>query len=395
MKPVFDNSNNNLTELEVFGLSVKYNLADGHSYISAKSHFEEVLEGLPALWELAVKTPIPAMELIFKNKFAHYFGLNGLVGHRHFSVCPTASNSIDIVGAWARSMAYTIGLVEPTFDNIAQLLRRREVNLEAIPEGMFADLTALEKMVCDKKLDALFMVNPNNPTGFVVDAMRMSEVIEMCRRHNVVLILDTSFRFCHRSTIDEYALLIDSGVPFIILEDTGKQWPTLDTKASLLSYSEELALGIRNIYEELYLCSSNFSLSVIGGFIDATVAKGGLAYMQSVVEQNLQIAKTALNDSLVTVEGIESDSIMSVLWLNIERTGCTDIELAQYLSTYDVAVLPGRYFYWNSHEACGHNHIRIALMKSAEKFGLSVLRLKKALVELEEHQNYRRVVGVD
>ncbi|MCP2075745.1 UNVERIFIED_ORG: aspartate/methionine/tyrosine aminotransferase [Pseudomonas lini] len=382
MKFLPGHKNNNLTELEVFGLSAKYNLADGHSYISAKEHFGSVLSELPELWGSAVEMPIPEMEVLFKNKFAEYFALDGLRRHSHFSVCPTASNSIDIVGAWARSKNYKVGLVEPTFDNLAQLLRRREVALEAIPEKVVVDPALLEDLVRDRRLDALFLVNPNNPTGVALDAIAMSNVIDLCHRHDVILILDTSFRFCHQTNIDEYALLSDKGVSFIVLEDTGKQWPTLDTKASLLSYSEDLAADIRNIYEEIYLCCSNFSLRVIVAFIDETLKKGGLSYMHSIVMKNIEIARSELENSLVAIETVGPSSIMTVMWLNIEKTGLSDLELTDYLAKCDVAVLPGRYFYWNSHQVAGHNRIRIALMKPDGQFLSSILRLKQALIEL-------------
>jgi aspartate/methionine/tyrosine aminotransferase len=392
-----DHKSNNLTELEVYGLSARYNLADGHSYISAEKHFNTVLSELPLLWKSAAEIPVPEMEKLFKNKFAEYFALEGLSKHAHFSVCPTASNSIDVVGAWARSMNYKVGLVEPTFDNLAQLLRRREVELEAIPEEVLVNRVLLEEFLCSKQLDALFMVNPNNPTGLVVDAAAMASVVELCSRLGVVLILDTSFRFCHKTEIDEYALLIEKGCSFIILEDTGKQWPTLDTKASLLSYSENLATDIRNIYEEIYLCCSNFSLRVIIAFIDATLKKGGVSYMHSIISKNIEIATSELKDSIVTIEAVEPDSTMTVMWLNIEKTGLSDLELTEYLASYSVAVLPGRYFYWNSHHIAGHNRIRIALLKPDDQFGPSILRLKKALADLKEENassNKNLVEGV-
>ncbi|MBK5353011.1 aminotransferase class I/II-fold pyridoxal phosphate-dependent enzyme [Pseudomonas sp. TH41] len=383
MKILSNSNNGNLTELEVFGLSAKYNLADGHSYISAEKHFNTVLSELPALWRSAIEIPIPEMEVLFKNKFAEYFGLEGLSEHANFSVCPTASNSIDIVGAWARSMNYKIGLVEPTFDNLAQLLRRREVMIEAIPEMAFTNLLLLEKYLEDKQLDALFLVNPNNPTGLVIDSAAMSSIVDLCCRHDVVLILDTSFRFCHETEIDEYTLLLDKKLSFIIIEDTGKQWPTLDAKASLLSYSADLASDIRSIYEEIYLCCSNFSLNVIKEFIDATLKKGGLPYMHSIITKNNEIAKSALENSLVTIDAVQQNSKMTVMWLNIEKTGLSDLELTTYLASYGVAVLPGRYFFWNSHNVAGHNRIRIALFKPDDQIGPSIERLKNALTELQ------------
>ncbi|MNF51411.1 hypothetical protein D3C84_327300 [compost metagenome] len=383
MKNPSAKKNQSLTEHEVFGLSVECNLADGHSYISAKTHYGTVLRDLPELWGSAVETPIPKMEKLFKDIFAEYFALDGLKYHEHFSICPTASNSIDIVGAWARSKNLKVGLIEPTFDNLAQLLRRREVTLEAIPEVMFYDLDLLEEFLGNKRLDALFLVNPNNPTGFVIDTTMMKSIIALCKRQNVILMLDASFRFCHKTKVDEYQLLIESGLPFIILEDTGKQWPTLDAKASLLSYSQDLAGDIRAIYEEVYLCCSNFTLRVIIEFIDVTLKKGGVHYMHALIERNREIARAELSETLVDFEPLESASVMTVMWLNIKRTGFSDLELTDYLGSYNVAVLPGRYFFWNSHDMAGHHFIRIALMKPDEQFKNSISRLKRALTDLE------------
>lgn len=383
-----DYQSQSLTEHEVFGLSAKYNLADGHSYISAIAHFRGVLSELPDLWGSAAETPIPQMEMAFKDVFADYFALPGLKKHQHFSICPTASNSIDIVGAWARSKQLKIGLVEPTFDNLAQLLRRREVELEAVPESMFSDLGLLERFIQNKKLDALFMVNPNNPTGFVIDAAMMKNIVVLCCRLNIILILDTSFRFCHKTAIDEYALLVEKGASFIVLEDTGKQWPTLDAKASLLSYSKNLAQEIRAIYEEVYLCCSNFVLRVIIAFIEATLKRGGLTYVHSIITKNAEIVRSQLVGTQVCVDSPHSHSGMTVMWLDIKRTGLSDLELTNYLATYDVAVLPGRYFYWNSHEVAGHDRIRIALLKPDDQFEFSLSRLRQALLELESAKDY-------
>ncbi|TCV69099.1 aminotransferase class I/II-fold pyridoxal phosphate-dependent enzyme [Pseudomonas fluorescens] len=378
-----DYKSQSLTEHEVFGLSVKYNLADGHSYISAKKHFRGVLFNLPDLWDAAVATSIPQMEMAFKDIFADYFALAGLKRHTYFSVCPTASNSIDIVGAWARSKKFKVGLIEPTFDNLAQLLRRREVELEALPEKMFYDIELLEKVIRDKDLNALFIVNPNNPTGFVFDAVMMENITDLCCRLNIVLILDTSFRFCHKAPLDEYALLLEKNASFIVLEDTGKQWPTLDAKASLLSYSDDLAQDIRTIYEEIYLCCSSFTLRVIIEFIEATLRKGGLAYMHSIITKNSEMVRSQLVGTRVYIDAEHPQSVMTVMWLNIKQTGLSDLELTDYLATYDVAVLPGRYFYWSSHEVSGSDRIRIALLKPDDQFDHSISRLRQALLELE------------
>jgi aspartate/methionine/tyrosine aminotransferase len=394
--PSFENQS--LTEVEVYGLSSKYNLADGHSYIDAQRCLGELVNTLPSLWQLATQTPVPEMERIFKTKFAEVYGLQGLKEQYLFSICPTASNSIDIVGAWARAVGYRVGLVEPTFDNLAQLLKRREVPLAPISEELLTKPCELEEHVKACSLDALFLVTPNNPTGFTLTSAQLEDIIAVCAKNRLTLILDTSFRFCHTAHIDEYALLQASGVSYIILEDTGKLWPTLDTKASLLSYSSDIAPLIRKIYEELYLCSSNLSLSIIGAAIDETIAKGGVRHFHTLIQERTTTVKAALSGLPVSVENPHPNSTMSVLWINIRDTGMNDLELVRHLSKQQVTVLPGRFFFWNSSEINGTDHVRIALMKPDAQFSHSIKRLRESLLQLgaardEDHHHLERAIS--
>jgi aspartate/methionine/tyrosine aminotransferase len=105
--------------------------------------------------------------------------------------------------------------------------------------------------------------------------------------------------------------------------------------------------------------------------------------MHALIERNREIARAELSETLVDFEPLESASVMTVMWLNIKRTGFSDLELTDYLGSYNVAVLPGRYFFWNSHDMAGHHFIRIALMKPDEQFKNSISRLKLALTDLE------------
>lgn len=369
-----------LTKIEVAGLSSQFNLADGHSYINSEKYFKGVLRNLGQIWKTAEHTPIPTMEWKFKETFAEIYDLAGLRNQTNFSICPTASNSIDIVGAWARARKYKVGLIEPTFDNLAQLLKRREVELFSIHEDIFKKIDFLEKIVTENNLDALFLVNPNNPTGTVLDSESFSKLVSLCSKRKLTLILDSSFRFCHKTKIDEYTLLQASDVSYVILEDTGKIWPTLDTKASLLSYSEDLAIEIRNIYEELYLSVSNFSLALIQSFIEETITLGGISFIHSILQQRNDFIRTQLGHSICKIESHDETALMSVAWLNISETMFSDLQLTDYLASRGISVLPGRYFFWNSHNKNGHNYIRVALLKPDQDFADSLYKLKSILM---------------
>src|SRR5262249_31014571 len=114
-----------LTEAEVAGLGATYDLANGHAYHDLPAELRAVINHVPEIWNYAASKSVPEMEEEFKRTSADVFGSLALADHRYYSVCPTASNSIDIVATWLRMKRYNVGLLEPVFDNLYLVLRRR------------------------------------------------------------------------------------------------------------------------------------------------------------------------------------------------------------------------------------------------------------------------------
>jgi aspartate/methionine/tyrosine aminotransferase len=298
-------------------------------------------------------------------------------------VCPTASNSIDLVGAWARTTKTKVGLIEPTFDNLALLLKRREVEVQSISEHLFhtEGFDELEQLIVHTGINALFITNPNNPTGRLVKEGQLRRLTDLCKKHKLTMIFDTCFRFCQKVNVDEYKIMKEEKIPFIILEDTGKIWPTLDSKASLLSYSADIAPLMRPLYEEVYLCSSNFTLALLCTFMNRIESLGGLKFFQKMLIERHICAREQIQYLPFKILNDHVDTIMSVIWLDIRAIGKTDLELINLLTQFSVSILPGRYFYWNSHHTNGHYHVRISLLKPKQTFLNSLVSLKTALDE--------------
>ncbi len=368
-----------LTEIEVFGLKSSTNFADGHSYLDTELFFPGWTKSLPEIWNTASRLRVQEMELRFRDTFADFYGLEGLKRNDRFSICPTASNSIDVVGAFLRAKNMRVGLMEPTFDNLALLLKRREVSLFSIEEFGFHDHAFLDKRVKADRLDALMIVNPNNPSGKVIGASDFKRLANFCAERGITLIIDASFRFCHLRPYDDYKILSETGVSHIIFEDTGKCWPTLDTKASILVASPDHAPLIRTIYEEIYLCCSNFSLALIEAMIRKTQDAGGLPFVHSILAERNEYLREVLKNTALNFPIRLEPSSMSVAWIDHSETGLTDLQLVEKLAPFGIAVLPGRYFYWNSHDTRGHDHIRIALMKPERVFYEGAQHLKNAI----------------
>jgi aspartate/methionine/tyrosine aminotransferase len=289
-----------------------------------------------------------------------------------FKICPTASNSVDIIAAVLAENSISTRLIEPTFDNLPLILWRRGVKLAPIHE---IDLikavgrTALAALLSANPCGALFLVQPNNPTGYTLDADCLAALAESCRDRGITLIIDNSFRFYKRRSFDDYEILVQSGVRFMAFEDTGKVWPTHDLKASLLFCSRDFEQLITSIYNELFLCTSRFSLLLLEQYILGTARVGLSQAVWTTVDERRDVLRRTITGTGLDIDDAALHSVISVEWLDCRQTGLRDLELTRAFASQGLFVLPGRQFFWNSgyHDDKQFN-IRLALLRPAEVF---------------------------
>lgn len=369
-----------LTDFEVSGLHSNFCLADGHAYQDLHPAFSKIVRSLPQIWHDSAALSIPEAEQLFNQTYASFIRSPILTSYKNFRICPTASNSIDLVGAVLKALEKNAVLVEPTFDNLALLVKRRGVSLSAVGDKeLFAAAEANEIEVDFpefKHIGALFLVNPNNPTGIVLSEEGFKNIVYFCKKHNVILVVDNCFRIYRRNLFDDYQILIESGVSFIGFEDTGKVWPTQDMKASIIYFSDDLRTLFNELYNEVYLCVSNFTLRILSGFIEATAKAGVQETIWNTVDQRRAMLRKAVEGSWLSVPDMSIHSKLPVEWLVYSAGDKNDLSICEELKLYNLAVLPGRHFYWNSADDHRHQkYIRVSLMKRETIFmtGLTIL----------------------
>jgi len=195
-------TNDTLTDIEIRGLSASFSLADGHAYQDTGHHYQSIIDDLSSCWQRATQASVPEMEDNFKNSFATLIGSPTVASLSDFRICPTASNSIDIIGAFLAQSGLRTALIEPTFDNLALLLKRRGASVvSASDDGLMAAARAGSPADVLERLDvaALFLVNPNNPTGRTLEGAELEALLAYCNRTGTKLIMDNSFlAWCHR-----------------------------------------------------------------------------------------------------------------------------------------------------------------------------------------------------
>ena len=364
-----------LTELEVLGLNSDYNFADGHAYHETNGQLLSIFNDLTTIWQQAAVCPVPQMEREFKGVLAKLIDSAVLARHESFSICPTASNSIDTVAAWLAMHNHHAGLLEPVFDNLYLIMKRRGVKTQSIQEMDLINLDKLESLIDRHKLRALVIVTPNNPTGFELRSDEFRALCALFARKRVTLVVDRTFRFYSQYRFDDYALLEDSGANWVTIEDTGKTWPTQDMKVSLIAYSHAIAADLRQLYEEIFLCTSNFALALLAKIMESTLALGIYEVVNKEVAKRKAVVAEALSGTTMTFVKSARGSLLPFAWLDCSSTGLSDLELVNRLREFRIALLPGRYFYWNSRQAHTSN-VRLSLMKPNNQFlpGISLLK---------------------
>jgi len=367
-----------LTEIEMQGIDSQYNMADGHAYQDLSVSQSAIIEKLPEIWKQSASKKQHDTERDFLFQFSKLAKSSSIHTYKHFRICPTASNSIDIVAAYFKATGKCVALIEPTFDNLFLILKRRSVPLVSVPESVIyeGDLDTLLPLC----IDAFFLVNPNNPTGKLLSEIRFKTIVHWCATHKKMLILDSTFRFFYPQSYDQFQLLLDSDISFISIEDTGKVWPTQDLKASLLIFSEDISDLMHTIYEEIYLCVSNFQLEILISFMQNTENIGLETAVWREVEQRRLAFRKTIESSIFEIHKSATESNISVEWVTFDPRLGNDFQMMCVFKNEGLVVLPGRLFYWNSSNHPGHQQfIRFSLLKPRAQFDASLTCISQAI----------------
>ncbi|REK87551.1 enduracididine biosynthesis enzyme MppP [Streptomyces inhibens] len=364
----------NLTQLEFLALNSEFNIADGHARQALTPGQSKIVDDLPLLFAEGEKRPVEELE-----REAHHAFFTALGQHSYPSApgrvlsCYSSSVAMEILSRSLSETIESVALVHPTFDNIADLLRGNGLKLVPLAEdplhGDDLDASLLKSVGC------VFITTPNNPTGKVVSRERLTRLAEQCAEHGVILALDTSFRgFDTRAHYDHYEVLNASGVRWVVIEDTGKLWPTLDLKVGMLVHSENLALPVEKIYSDILLGVSPLILAMVRRFSEDAAA-GGLEDLHRFIAANRAMVRTELA-GLPGVTVPDPDSRASV-----ERVAIDDLTGTQVwakLREHNVYALPCRPFHW-ADPSEGDHTLRLALARSTDPLAQSVRALRHVL----------------
>jgi aspartate/methionine/tyrosine aminotransferase len=158
----------------------------------------------------------------------------------------------------------------------------------------------------------------------------------------------------------------------VLVEDTGKTWPTSEIKAPFFAVSRAGGLfeHIYGIYTDFLLHVSPVGIKLMHEFIRLS-ERDDMASIHEVVRVNRQ----ALYDNLAgTFLTPRERPFASVAWLRIEHS-FSSMELKRILDEHGVFVLPGNHFFWHDRQK-GDKFIRVALVRDADMFREAAVLLR-------------------
>ncbi|MFA7286796.1 MAG: aminotransferase class I/II-fold pyridoxal phosphate-dependent enzyme [Patescibacteria group bacterium] len=377
-----------LTQHELEALKHEFNLADAHTHQSQSLTQRKIISRLPSLWYQSERATQVEMENKFIRSFFQY--------HQQPTALKTpsllvyaASIGMVIVSNYFKKKQLSVQLITPCFDNLPDLLRNLGVPIKPLREELLEDASAIyQNLERHCKSDVIFLVSPNNPTGFELTGnvgtdykARFKELIRFAKNHNKIL----AFDFCFASfivqdakvpTFDVYSLLEKSGVSYIAIEDSGKTWPLQDAKVALIKASKNLYPELHNIHTAYLLNVSPFILNLVSEYCEDSIKDKGSS-IKNLLERNRKIVKKELSGDLL--EFMEPGTLVSVAWFKIRNSKIMATTLQKHLyRKARVYVLPGTYFFWDK-PTRGERYIRIALARDTIMFKKAIAKVKKAL----------------
>jgi aspartate/methionine/tyrosine aminotransferase len=382
-----------LTQYEAEAIDQEFNFANAFNQQSPSPSQMSIINRLPEIWLDAKQTKQKHLNQKFIETFYITRGLKSALEPNNIMLHYAASISIIHVANYLLKKRLTVSLIEPCFDSLFDVLKHLEVPTYSLKEDLLHNSDDIyDNLKKHIKTDAIFLVDPNNPTGFTMLGLEnqnaFQEIVRFCKDYDKLLIIDHCFSnfLMYDDGIelyDTYQVLKESGIKYMTIEDTGKYWSIQNTKVSMLKVSDSLYEEMYSIYTAYILSISPFILNLLSEYILES-HRNQFSSTRFLLNQNRTALKEMLHGSILHLP--ETTAKTCVAWCEIVDSDIKSTQLQEFLlQTKKVYVLPGTFFYW-SNPTLGEKYIRIALARDSDNFaqGMKLLREGLDILQLEK-----------
>lgn len=169
-----------------------------------------------------------------KNFEREFFGQAGQQPDlTHHFYAPSAPIAMNFIAHYVADRSLSVTALGPLSEDQQALLSSYDTLLQREPGEDFRSF-ASRVGKRDTQASAVLLSIPDTPSGQGFSQEAFERIVQFCAQHDRLLIVDFSARFSvpELSTWDQYAILERSGVRYMTLEDTSKQWPLVGMAVS-------------------------------------------------------------------------------------------------------------------------------------------------------------------
>lgn len=346
--------------MHAFG-DAQTNVAEGYPSWELTQSQHRIVDRLPQLMHQAYQLPYPTLEANAQRALLWGLGQRTApIGTGQILSYYSAGVAIDVVGRCLAARTDAIGVIHPTLDCLPALMRARGPRAVPVSE---ARLKRRDPLAGLPPIGGLYIANPNNPTGHVLDPDELRRLAESCARRGVALAIDSCFRvFDTRVQYDTYEVLDSTGVDYVVIEDTGKLWPTGGVRLAFLAFPAHSKLGIPEASADLLFVAPPFACLLVEQFA-LDMAAGGIAVIHERIAANRATLAAALEGCDVASLALP-DSRVSMALVYLDQSW-TSTRLWGRMIRRGVNAVPGRPIWW-ARPSEGERYLRVALARAPE-----------------------------
>jgi len=282
----------------------------------------------------------------------------------------------------------------PAYSEAARLFNAKPVyvtiEFRGRDEGFALDLDAIERSIT-KHTRAIVINNPHNPTGAVFSEKELDSLVELARKHNLLIIADEIYdNFVYEGRFKSLISYPDWRDWLIYVNGFSKTFSMTGWRLGYLVVKREVAQVLRRLAVNIWGCPASFvQKAAVRALKDPEV----WAWVDKLVKRYREM-RDLMYEGLSSVPYIEVWRSRGAFYIFprvsklLEEIGMSDEELVNYLiDNYYLILLPGSAFPAQSSK----NYLRFSFATNREEVEEGVKRFREAVEELLSRSKKREV----
>jgi aspartate aminotransferase len=346
----------------------------------------------PAFWEALQKAQIRVLDYtesggmpVFREAYARFYTevYQIPLEPSHFLTTTGGSEALLFAFLTLFDPGDEVLIIEPTYANYIGLGKATGIHLQAIQSRIEDDFAlpapADLEAALTERTRAILLCNPSNPTGKLYSEAEVRQIGEICRRHDLFLLSDESYRdYCYDGQSFFSALDLEGAEEFVVVIDTlSKRYSACGARIGALISRNTEVIGAALKWAQARLAPP--TLGQIAGMALLSLPSSHYEY----VRETFQRRRDVLAEGLRSIAGVTCPTVQGAFYLMPKLPIADSDAFAQWLlERFDIGgttvmVAPGTGFFTDpSH---GRQLVRIAYVLDIPHLEQAVEILRAAL----------------